>query len=106
VKIKGEANPFDPEWEEYFENRLGIKMQNSLAGKQKLLALWRSQKGICPICNQKISKETGWENHHVIWRSMGGPDGNQNRLLLHINCHRKVHSQKLTVRKPSPRKRG
>lgn len=106
VKIRGEANPFDPEWEEYFENRLGSKMQNSLAGRQKLLALWRSQKGICPICNQKISKETGWENHHVIWRSMGGPDGNQNRLLLHINCHRKVHSQKLTVRKPSPRKRG
>ena len=105
VKIKGEANPFDPAWEEYFERRQGLKMERSLAGRRKLLFLWRSQKGICPVCNQKISKDTGWENHHITWRCKGGQDGNQNRLLLHINCHRQLHSQKVTVRKPASRKR-
>lgn len=100
VIIKSDANPFDPEWDEYFERRLGFKMERSLAGRRVLLALWRSQKGICPVCNQKISRETGWENHHVIAKSKGGSDKNSNRVLLHINCHRKVHSQRLSVKKP------
>lgn len=106
VKIKSEANPFDPAWEEYFEARLGFKMSRSLAGRRKLLALWRSQNGLCPVCNQKIDKESGWNNHHILCRSKGGQDGNQNRLLMHPNCHRQVHHQGLTVRKPVPRKRG
>jgi RNA-directed DNA polymerase len=105
VKVKGEANPYDPEWEEYFERRDGFKMERSLKGRRQLIALWRSQNGICPICNQRITRSTGWHNHHIIQRCMGGPDGNSNRLLLHINCHKRVHSQKLTVRKPVPRKR-
>lgn len=106
VKIKTGANPFDPEWDEYFEKRLGFKMQNSFSGRNLLRALWRSQKGICPVCNQKITADTGWANHHIIRKSKGGKDGNQNRVLLHINCHNQVHSRKLSVRKPAPRKRG
>lgn len=106
VKIKAEANPFDPKWEEYFELRQGFKMEHSLEGRRKLLSLWRSQKGICPVCNRKIDKETGWNNHHILWKSKGGSDGNQNRLLMHPNCHRQVHSQEMTVKKPVPRKRS
>ncbi|MRR55670.1 MAG: group II intron reverse transcriptase/maturase [Deltaproteobacteria bacterium] len=106
VKIRSEANPFDPEWGEYFEDRIGFKMERSLEGRRKLLALWRSQGGICPVCNKRIDKETGWNSHHILQRSQGGPDGNQNRVLMHPNCHRQVHSQKLTVRKPAPHKRG
>lgn len=106
VKIKSEANPFDPKWEEYFEQRQGFKMNLSLAGKRKLRALWRSQEGICPVCDQKITINTGWANHHIVWKSKGGQEGNQNRVLLHINCHNQVHNQKLTVKKPVPRQRS
>jgi RNA-directed DNA polymerase len=106
VKIKGEANPFDLEWETYFEHRSGFKMANSMTGRKQLRALWRSQNGICPICNQKITVETGWANHHILWKSKGGMDGNSNRVLLHTNCHNKVHNQKLDVRKPVPVKRN
>jgi RNA-directed DNA polymerase len=102
VKVKAEANPFDPAWEIYFEKRLGIKMADKLKGKRQLLQLWREQKGICPVCNQKITKLTGWHSHHIIWRSMGGSDTQENRVLLHPNCHSQVHSQKLTVEKPRP----
>ena len=35
VKIRGEANPFDPKQETYFEDRLGKKMKVSLTGKIK-----------------------------------------------------------------------
>lgn len=100
VKIKGEANPYAPEWETYFERRLDVQMEDNLKGYKKLLRLWMEQNGLCPICQQKITKITGWHSHHIIWRVNGGKDGNSNRVLLHPNCHRQVHSQKLEVVKP------
>jgi len=100
VKIRGEANPYDPAWETYFEERLGVRMAGTLRGRRKLLYLWRQQRGLCPICNQKITKLTGWHSHHIVWRSLGGKDGTENRLLLHPNCHRQVHSKGIEVAKP------
>ncbi len=100
--IRGKANPFDPAWEVYFETRLGVKMADNLHGRRYLLRLWKEQNGICPVCNQKITKLTGWHNHHIVWRSLGGSDTTENRVLLHPNCHAQVHSLKLTVEKPCP----
>ena len=37
VKVKGEANPLDPEWKEYFEKRKTYKMLKSLNGRKSLL---------------------------------------------------------------------
>jgi RNA-directed DNA polymerase len=102
VKVKGQANPYDPEWEVYFETRLGVKMSATLKGRRQLLFLWKEQDGICPICNEKITELTGWHNHHITWRSKGGADRADNRVLLHPNCHRQVHSQGTTVTKPRP----
>jgi RNA-directed DNA polymerase len=102
TKIKGEANPYDPEWELYFEERLAAKMAKDMAGYRQPLRLWEAQEGLCPICNQNITRKTGWHNHHIIWRSKGGPDSADNRILLHPDCHRKVHSQHLPVEKPRP----
>src|SRR5208282_1620703 len=39
TKVKGEANPFDPKWESYFEDRLGLRMRGDMKGKAKLLRL-------------------------------------------------------------------
>lgn len=100
TKIKGEANPYDPTWKIYFEERLGVKMVNNLKGRRQLLYLWKQQEGQCPLCRQKITKLTGWNNHHIVRRTDGGSDKADNRVLLHPNCHRKVHSQKLSVAKP------
>jgi RNA-directed DNA polymerase len=95
VKIKGTANPYDPQWAVYFEARLGVKMTHTLKGRRQLLYLWKHQHGLCPVCHQKITRLTGWHNHHVIWRTHGGRDTTDNRVLLHPNCHRQVHSQAL-----------
>jgi RNA-directed DNA polymerase len=100
VKIKGEANPYDPAWETYFEERLGVRMAGTLRGRRKLLYLWRQQRGLCPVCNQKITTLTGWHSHHIVWRSLGGGDGTENRALLHPNCHRQVHSRGIEVTTP------
>ncbi|MBS1807437.1 MAG: group II intron reverse transcriptase/maturase [Acidobacteria bacterium] len=100
VKIKGAANPYDPAWEAYFEHRVDAKMKATLQGRQQLLALYREQEGICPICRQEITEQSEWQRHHLIWRSKGGKDTLDNLVLLHPECHRQVHRLKLEVRKP------
>ena len=102
VKIQNAANPYDPEWETYFEKRLDVKMAHNLKGKRQLLHLWKQQGGLCPLCTQKITKLTGWHSHHIVWRSLGGRDEADNRVLLHPDCHERLHRQGLTVSKPRP----
>lgn len=97
IKIKGEANPFDPQWELYFEDRLGLKMQGDAKGKVKLLRLWWNQNKRCTLCNQLITKETGWNIHHRIPRCEGGLNNTANLVLLHPNCHRQLHANGWTL---------
>lgn len=100
--IKSKANPYDPAWEIYFEHRLGLKIVDTLKGRRQLIRLWREQNGICPICKQKITAETGWHNHHILPRVFGGSDKDENRVLLHPNCHALAHDRNMTVEKPRP----
>jgi RNA-directed DNA polymerase len=102
VKIQGEANPYDPMWESYFEKRLDAHMAATLKGKRWLLSLWKEQNGLCPVCHQKITKLTGWHSHRILRRSKGGSDTAANRVLLHPTCHKQVHSQGISVSKPRP----
>jgi len=102
LKIRAEANPYDPAWEPYFERRLDVKMVGTLAGKRVLVRLWKEQRGLCPVCGQKITILTGWHSHHIVWRSKGGNDKTTNRVLLHPTCHQQVHSQQVSVAKPRP----
>jgi RNA-directed DNA polymerase len=102
VKIRAEANPYDPEWEPYFEKRLGVKMESTLQGRRRLLRLWQEQNGACPVCEQPITELTRWHNHHIVWRVRGGSDAAYNCVFLHPDCHRQVHANGLSVTKPRP----
>ncbi len=102
TKIRAEANPYDPAWETYFEKRLDVQMEARLKGRRWLRHLWKEQNGLCPVCTQKITRITGWHSHHLLWRSKGGTDSAENRVLLHPTCHQQVHSQGLSVEKPRP----
>src|SRR5437763_8136419 len=86
TKIRAEANPYDPNWETYFEKRFDVHMAARLKGKRWLLHLWKEQQGLCPICHQKITKITGWHSHPLLLRSKGGSDGAEKRVLLHATC--------------------
>jgi RNA-directed DNA polymerase len=92
TKIKAEANPYAPEDEMYFEQRLEYAWRRSDEGKRKTLTLWLGQSKRCPMCKQLITFETGWNIHHVIERHKGGSDAMDNLVLLHPNCHRQLHS--------------
>lgn len=91
IKIKSAVNAYDPAWELYLETRLGVKMAATLKGRHTLLYLWKRQNGRCPHCGEAITKITGWHNHHKVWRSHGGSDAVDNRVLLHPTCHSQVH---------------
>lgn len=91
VKIDSKVNPYDPQWELYLEKRQTRTMAASLRGRKTLLYLWKRQQGRCPRCGDTITPETGWHNHHIVYRSHGGSDTVDNRVLLHPVCHSQLH---------------
>jgi RNA-directed DNA polymerase len=103
TQMKGEANPYDPQWEPYFEARLGVRMAHNLRGRH-LLRLWKEQDGLCAVCQQRITQLTGWHSYHLVWRTHSGSDHAQNRVLLHPNRHAQSHSQGLTGVKLHPQR--
>jgi RNA-directed DNA polymerase len=101
-KIKGAYNPFDPEWEMYGENLRQERMLEDMSHRKQWIRLYVDQGGLCAVCNCKMTKTTGWHDHHIEYRVHGGSDALGNRVLLHPNCHTQVHSTGLQVRKPAP----
>jgi RNA-directed DNA polymerase len=100
IKIRGDANPYDPEDECYFDQRLRMKWLMGEKGVGKLRRLWLQQEGICPLCHQKLTDKAECELHHIVRRVDGGSDNLDNLILLHPNCHQQVHSQGSYVAKP------
>ena len=97
VLIRTAVNPYDPQWEEYLENRQRWRMEQTLAGQAILLGLWRRQQGRCGRCDEALSADRStWQLHHRTPRSQGGTKAMSNLELVHINCHRKVHANKET----------
>lgn len=101
-KIKGEFNPYDPQWEEYGEALRQERMLKNIGYRKELATLYMNQRGTCALCGYEMNMETGWHDHHIEYRVAGGSEALRNRVLLHPNCHARVHSQNLQVVKPVP----
>jgi RNA-directed DNA polymerase len=100
VKVRSEANPYDPSSEIYFEKREADHMRDTFRGSRFLRFLWYEQRGLCPVCNTKITRLPGWRLHYCVPRVMGGSRSAANRVLLHPECHDRVHRLGLSVSKP------
>jgi RNA-directed DNA polymerase len=61
------------------------RMLNKLKYRKQIGSLYASQKGLCLLCKQPITRD-GWHDHHTF-RTQGGSDSLGNRVLLHPNCH-------------------
>lgn len=85
VKTQCDANPYDPEWKEYFEKRETYKMLISLKGRESLLGLWKKQKRVCPICKEPIDKGKDW---YLASINMSGKTV---KSLVHISCCRRIY---------------
>jgi RNA-directed DNA polymerase len=68
-------------------------LRDSQIGYNKLVRLWFRQEGICPQCDHKITRETGWHLHHQVWAVNGGDDSFANLVLMHPTCHQQLHAQ-------------
>ena len=101
IKIRGEANPFDPKFETYFEDRMTSKMRAKFQGNKRLLSLWLNQGGNCPICGQQITNDMKGQLHYINRKIAGGSSNLSNLRLTHYDCHRKIHRHTLEVVKPA-----
>ena len=100
VKVRSDANPYDPAYETYFEKREADHMQNTFRGTRTLRFLWYEQRGLCTACNTRITRLTGWRLHYCVPRVKGGSISAENCVLLHPECHDRVHRLRLSVSKP------
>ena len=99
IKIKSQANPYDPQWEEYFETRQQ-KDARSIINKRTRI-LWYKQKGMCPYCRQSLLEVERIHTHHKKPICKGGTNVLENLALLHPTCHRQLHDRK-AAGLPSP----
>ncbi|SDO76419.1 RNA-directed DNA polymerase [Ralstonia sp. 25mfcol4.1] len=99
-KVRGAYHPFDPAQELYGENLRKERLLENMAHRKQWIKLYMAQRGLCAVCQCKITKETGWDDHHITYRVNGGSDALGNRVLLHPNCHIQVHHHGRTVVKP------
>lgn len=91
-KVRAGYNPFDPQWEAYAEQRRTAAMSVKLGYRKQVTSLYNRQQGNCAHCGAPITDESGWHDHHVIYRSLGGSDALENRVLVHPNCHAQIHN--------------
>jgi RNA-directed DNA polymerase len=102
LKVKGEANPFDREWEAYFQRRdRQLTMQASSRFRANMLT---RQNGTCPACRQVIQSEEDLELHHRDGNHQNNHIGNL--VLLHPNCHRQLHYAPVRKTESSRPERG
>lgn len=91
--INPAANPFDPLFDAYFEERLSANMHNNREGGTMLKRLRMKQEGICPHCGESLAVQgrKGVVRFRKA-RSNGGLPTLSNLVLLHPKCHKQVHS--------------
>lgn len=99
-RIKAAYNPFDPEDEQYGEQLRQNRLRNQLVYRKQEATLLLQQGGRCALCSAPLTQETGWHDHHIVYRVDGGSNALSNRVLLHPNCHTQLHVLGLDVVKP------
>ena len=103
VLIRHKANPYDPRWEWYYEDRLRARMAATIAGRETLHALYERQEGCCVQCGELFAEEDRWQVHHRHWRVYGGDESLDNLELLHEHCHRQKHSVRMGTKDAASR---
>jgi RNA-directed DNA polymerase len=100
VKVKNGANPYDPSWQPYFDQRDRGHVRGSLMHTNVVKRLWQRQEGCCPVCGQPLGSHSewgvfriDWNTHHIEPKAKGGSDDIANLALCHAACHRQHHAR-------------
>lgn len=87
TQIKGDVNPFDPEYDKYFDQRETQKMLVTLKGRDSLLYLWKKQDRKCPLCGMPIDRILPWNVTEKV------VNGKIQRSLVHDKCYKQFRKQ-------------
>jgi len=100
VRVKSDANPFDPVWDSYFAQRKRTRMLQRLQNRSFPKRLWQQQEGQCPGCGQLIDDEDQWLIKPVAPIKVGGTRSLANLKMLHSTCQRRfrIANGKLSAR--------
>lgn len=91
IMVKGVSSPFDPSLKEYWKKREFTNKKLFLTPSSIKIAL--NQKFTCPVCNKHLyNNRESIDLHHLIYKSNGGKSTYSNLMLLHTECHKKVHA--------------
>ena len=82
AKLKCDANPYDPDWTEYFEKRETRLMLQSAKGRNTIVRIWKRQQRKCPYCGEPITRNTPWRVSEKVVH------GKTERMLVHSYCGR------------------
>jgi len=88
VRVKSDANPFDPVWDSYFAMRKRSRMLQRLQDRSFPKQLWQQQEGKCPVCGQLIDDESQWLIRPAAPITAGGTRSLA-KQMLHSTCQRR-----------------
>ncbi|NEN99348.1 MAG: group II intron reverse transcriptase/maturase, partial [Moorea sp. SIO3I7] len=87
-------SPDNPELIEYWKER--ELRQSAKTAKRKLSTgkdkIAHRQEYRCPVCKQSLGEYENTHLHHIIPKSLGGPDRYDNLIYLHEDCHHSIHA--------------
>ncbi len=83
VRVKSDANPFDPAWDFYFAQRKCARMLERLQERSFPKRLCQQQEGRCPVCGQLIGEDDRWTVKPGLPLESGGTRSFCNLRLLH-----------------------
>lgn len=86
TKVKAQSNPFDADWQLYFEEREEKQMRNEIKGRTIISRLYNAQNGCCSHCGEKITLETDFTVHQIKTPT------STIKNLVHLDCHRELHT--------------
>lgn len=100
IKIKQAANPFDTQWEIYYERREERKLLEKWNGKKQAAYLLEKQEGLCALCSKEIHPKDMGEYHFKQHWMHGGSAQVYNLEVVHPECHESLHAR--MDHKPGP----
>src|SRR5512143_2800541 len=88
ILVAKDYSPDDPTLQDYWRQRRATTSSTAYRYHQ----LFVKQQGHCPVCHQHLENGEELHVHHVVPKKHGGMDEPGNLRLLHVYCHRQVHS--------------
>jgi RNA-directed DNA polymerase len=112
VKVRLDANPYDPVWHSYLAERDAKQVQRLLWQSRHARALWLSQHGLCPVCGLPLGGMNDWGalQCELVVRPIappvtGGQGEPETACLLHLACHRRRSAAAAPLRRVRSRPR-